>query len=942
MARQQFHRRSRARHWIDRILVLGAALCALQSIAPAYYHWVFYLSGDGNFIPIREKFDLSKSNTIPYFISQEGPSQMVVGDSFPALISQIRRAAETWNQVPTAAIELEFGGMGEISIQRAETGSDTSSQPEFGSGVQVGLEQNAPGIDVVFDDEMPPGILAQSWPETLQDLTSLAPPPPADGEPAPDPSEIFAPILRSRLQLRSNLADSNQPSYSDQFFMTMVHEFGHTLGLQHSMASATMSTSITRATGKGHPLAADDIAGLSLLYPTPEFLATTGTISGQVTTAGEGASLASVVALSTNGTVINTLAHPDGTYKIEGLPPGDYYVYAHPLPAAVGGELNPAGITPPADLTGEYIPAKLNFETKFYPGTRNWQDADVISVAAGTPVEAVDFDLEPRDTTAMYSVRTYGYFGTNSKQLNDRPDDGSRGVLYTHAPMMRSGVEDVLVVSGPGIATNDGMTPGLQVSEIGSAGGVESDSLRFWQQGFVLMKVSPPVPDTATTVDENGNSVPAPLTPARPVALAFTTDNDLYVLPAAFSVADDTYPDISAVWHEFDPQGNEYAYTKGVHLDRMSDILFDGVPAMETKYANGTLVSKAPPASDRHQATLFVLDAAGHSSGELYEGRIPTRFGYLDPNIPLISTRPGDVIAGTDSAIEVTGSLTNFLDGLTSFGFGTSDITVRQVWIQNRSHAWLNIAVSPTAQTGKATITAASGLEIVNLDTIIQVHAPSDQQVSLHTPIVNHLTGLKGVPPNGTARIPASGITPENFGDGAGWVLKIDGSRAAITLADDGSLLATVPGNVHYGPVLVQLTQPNGDTTPSVLVQVDDQPPTILSIADSSVGSSSGAVAYTAGDTVQLVVSGLAPLFAALPQDVEVYIGGVPHVPTKVEWAGGFGDIRLTLILADSVPAGDQDVAVREKTRQSAPVKITVAAPPSTDTSASSSTSSSQ
>ena len=53
----------------------------------------------------------------------------------------------------------------------------------------------------------------------------------------------FVPILRSKLQLRSDLTVKQQASYSDAFFLTMVHEFGHTLGLQHSTVSATMSTS---------------------------------------------------------------------------------------------------------------------------------------------------------------------------------------------------------------------------------------------------------------------------------------------------------------------------------------------------------------------------------------------------------------------------------------------------------------------------------------------------------------------------------------------------------------------------------------------------------------------------------------------------------------------------------------------------------------------------
>ena len=54
------------------------------------------------------------------------------------------------------------------------------------------------------------------------------------------------PILRSKLQLRSDLTVKQQASYSEAFFLTMVHEFGHTMGLQHSMVSATMSTATTR------------------------------------------------------------------------------------------------------------------------------------------------------------------------------------------------------------------------------------------------------------------------------------------------------------------------------------------------------------------------------------------------------------------------------------------------------------------------------------------------------------------------------------------------------------------------------------------------------------------------------------------------------------------------------------------------------------------------
>ncbi len=85
--------------------------------------------------------------------------------------------------------------------------------------------QTAPGIDVVFDDNMPPGILAQTHPTFPADLGFVA----AKGT-------AFVPILRSKLQLRSDLTaqGEQQASYTDAFFLTVVHEFGHALGLQHS------------------------------------------------------------------------------------------------------------------------------------------------------------------------------------------------------------------------------------------------------------------------------------------------------------------------------------------------------------------------------------------------------------------------------------------------------------------------------------------------------------------------------------------------------------------------------------------------------------------------------------------------------------------------------------------------------------------------------------
>ncbi len=98
--------------------------------------------------------------------------------------------------------------------------------------------------------------------------------------------------------------------------------------------------------------------------------------------AGKGVNLANVVALSANGTAISALTGPDGNYQIQGVPPGQYYVYASPLPPAQTGESYPDNIVPPEDAFGNPFLADTGFDTEFSPGTRDLSQAAVVTVKA--------------------------------------------------------------------------------------------------------------------------------------------------------------------------------------------------------------------------------------------------------------------------------------------------------------------------------------------------------------------------------------------------------------------------------------------------------------------------------------------------------------------------------------------------------------------------------
>jgi len=460
-----------------RALVLGMALTVMSPLLSAYYHYIFFASGTGPYAPLAAHFDLNaiKDNTVQYFVSDQAPTPLMPGDNLTAIYSQIRQAAEVWNGVGTSSLRLHFGGTRNMATQ-----------------------QTVPGIDVVFDDNMPPGIIAQTTLTFPSDLTFLS----AKGT-------TFVPILRSKLQLRKDLtaAGYQQSSYTDAFFMTLVHEFGHTLGLQHTFTSATMSTAITRATTRGAPLAADDVSGISLLYPAGGYAASTGSITGQVfgASSGAGINLASVVALSTSGVAVSGMTRPDGTYEIDGIPPGQYYIYAHPLPPAQTGEGTPANIVPPADPQKDSFAANTGFVTQFFPGTQDWTQAAPAVVGAGSVVKNVNFAVAPSGGPAVYAMETYGY---------------PQGVAIPTPPFVpktRNGL--VFYANGATVNNQSAIAPGLTASIIGSAASIEPGSLQYFSSGFLLAWV-----DTADIKIET------------PVALAVRLNGDLYVLPAAFTV----------------------------------------------------------------------------------------------------------------------------------------------------------------------------------------------------------------------------------------------------------------------------------------------------------------------------------------------------------------------------------------------------------------------
>jgi hypothetical protein len=83
----------------------------------------------------------------------------------------------------------------------------------------------------------------------------------------------------------------------------------------------------------GRTLKADDIAGISDIYPAASFSRETGSISGKVTKGGKGVVGAHVVAFDTRTkTLIGGFSlSDDGSFVIAGLDPGPHILRVEPL-----------------------------------------------------------------------------------------------------------------------------------------------------------------------------------------------------------------------------------------------------------------------------------------------------------------------------------------------------------------------------------------------------------------------------------------------------------------------------------------------------------------------------------------------------------------------------------------------------------------------------------
>ena len=310
------------------------------------------------------------------------------GISNATLASELTAAFDTWENLPTSALDYSYGG--EVAVDSTGLGGP------LGAGID--------GRNLVtFTDPnigFPPGVLAVALTfsfsnDTLIDSSNSD----LDGDSIADIPEGTYP---AGTIFDGDIAFNNAKSWETSGSSNTVdlravalHEVGHSFGLSHSMVrDAVMFPFLNNDIAEARVAKLDDVAYASYFYPSePNYSATFGSVSGQVINGFSSGPVlgAHVYAVDpTSGAMtVGAYSRDDGSFTIPGLAPGNHLVAIEPLDGDPLG-LDPARVNQVIQFTFD-----TGFPDEFYDAAESNVEADPqaslpVAVSAGSETSGIN------------------------------------------------------------------------------------------------------------------------------------------------------------------------------------------------------------------------------------------------------------------------------------------------------------------------------------------------------------------------------------------------------------------------------------------------------------------------------------------------------------------------------------------------------------------------
>ncbi len=546
-----------------------------------------------------------------------------------------------------------------------------------------------------------------------------------------------------------------------------------------------------------------------------------------------------------------------------------------------------ANILGPWNADGSVAAASGPVNALFYPGTTNLTAALAVPVQAGVTTSGINISTTTRAAVPFYDAQIYSYFNGT--------------IPITPAPLNIS-APPPMAASVTGLGTNEPVA-GLGVSVIGGAASFATQP--YQANGYTYVALYPTL---------NAAAQPGPQ------HVIFTTPDYMYVIPSGIYLTQQNPPLIGSVT----ANGDGTLTVAGSNWNSGTQIYFDSLPASITSLnpQTGVAVVVPPAGANNQQATLTAYNSDGQNS-QFLQASSAVQYAYGGSSAPQItSVSPASLPAGAEAMIDITGAGVAFAQGLTTVGFGTTDIVVQRVFVLSPSHLQVDVSVANNAALTISDVSIVTGFQIAIQPAAFQITALSAGIPEPVPSLTNALPGLTGSYAGAVVSLYGSNLSVSTTAP----TVLIGGLNATLLYASPGQINLVVPTGLTPGPAILKLNNGAANAYP-IVVNIDTPPADIEAVQNSTGAYISATQAAHPGDTLIVTLSNFAPAGSSITlSQAQVGVGGVSYTPTQIVQAGPVWQVAF--VLDARVPLGaSEPLIVYLNGRSSLPANIPVANP---------------